>query len=241
VAFEVLTVEAQPMSEEHLPLRDIHTLTSTGATLTPPLPSADLRSDLLDLPSDGLVSQDVLRRLDHLITVLESQAMRNTPQPAASDDAVVAFKERISKTVKLGIYGAFIANTCVSLLSLAEASYSSRGGKGFATYVTLYLALILSLTATSSSAFHAVRMESTTVNDDDFRRGLYAQAIFIFHTVPVFLFIATAALSAAVVLLMSDTQPPGIRIMIAATYLSLGVLLIFSVIHGYVHMHAIPP
>jgi len=161
------------MKEEHHPLQDSPTHTSTGTTLPPS--AVDVH------PSDP----NILRRLDRLLTVLEKQALRDASQ--SDDEAVVAFRERVNKTTKLSIFGAFIATICISLLSLAQASFTSPSKLTEYTYVALYLALVVSLNATAISGMDAVMLENTRV---DIRRVCYLHASFIFRTVPVMLSVA---------------------------------------------------
>jgi Na+/phosphate symporter len=156
---------------------------------------------------------------------LEKQALRDASQ--SDDEAVVAFRERVNKTTKLSIFGAFIATICISLLSLAQASFTSPSKLTEYTYVALYLALVVSLNATAISGMDAVMLENTRV---DIRRVCYLHASFIFRTVPVMLSVASSFLVSAILHLVWATQPVRVAGTIIAICMCMLALLLGSLV-----------
>ena len=79
--------------------------------------------------------------------------------------------------------GIYLVSISVSILQLAQATYSSSQAaqnNSTPTYACLYVALALGIFATSTCCLDAARMASK-IDEDAFRRGIYAQADTIFR------------------------------------------------------------
>jgi hypothetical protein len=135
-----------------------------------------------------------------------------------------------------------MANACISLLTLAEASFSSLSqgdsritGRTTVIYGSLYLALIMSLTATVISAYDAVRFQSASIDEDDPRRAFYVHASVVLRAVPAMFTIATGAMLNGITFLVAETQPAHVRIMITVICYSSPALWLFSLARWCFH------
>jgi hypothetical protein len=104
--------------------------------------------------------------------------------------------------------GIYLVSISVSILQLAQATYSSSQAaqnNSTPTYACLYVALALGIFATSTCCLDAARMASK-IDEDAFRRGIYAQADTIFRINPIVLFVAQFALALGIGFLVGSTQ-----------------------------------
>jgi hypothetical protein len=134
-----------------------------------------------------------------------------------------------------------MANACITLLSLAEASFSSHsqgGSRITVTYASLYLALLMSLNATVISAYDAVNFQSARISEDGSRRSFVVNATVVLRAVPFMFLVAIIALQVAILLLVWETQPGHVCIMMAIISQFPPVLWLFSLARWCVHYFA---
>jgi hypothetical protein len=104
--------------------------------------------------------------------------------------------------------GIYLASISVSILQLAQATYSSSQAaqnNSTTTYACLYAALALAIIATITCCLDATRMASK-IDEDAFRRGIYAQADTIFRINPIVLCVAQIVLILGIGFFVVDTQ-----------------------------------
>ena len=136
--------------------------------------------------------------------------------------------------IQLNDHACRVYSTSIAILSLAHDTFegSEDSYTFIGTYTSLYMAVLLAITATASAGFDAARMHNR-ITEDDFHKGYYSHAHRAFRMNPILLFAATIALSFGLGTLVSGTQPFTVRIVFFAISLVLALLFFFSYIASY--------